>query len=79
MLTEKDPNDITYPYFAEYGVLMPLMKEENFDVWSQGIITLLNDRNMLANYSSQSSKRGEVFSKKNNTSHLVELIENVLS
>jgi glycosyltransferase involved in cell wall biosynthesis len=79
MLTEKDSNEITYPYFAEYGVLMPLMKEENFDVWSQGLITLLNDKNMLANYSSQSSKRSEVFSKENNTRHLVELIENILS
>lgn len=78
MLKEDYANELTYPYFAEYGILLPFLKVENFETWSKGISFLLKDKNRLVQYSLQGIKRAYTFSKERNAHRVVELVESVL-
>lgn len=79
MLAEEEPiKKIVYPYFADYGVLLPLLTERNYECWTKGISELLYDKAILDNYAGKSIKRAEVFSRKNNVQSIFELVDSVL-
>jgi glycosyltransferase involved in cell wall biosynthesis len=61
------------PEFAKYGVLMPLLREGNYnhnvDLWSQTLVKMITDKNLSRRYRNNSKERAmelseEVFIKK---------------
>jgi glycosyltransferase involved in cell wall biosynthesis len=77
MLTEGDFKNLTYPFFAKYGLLLPLLNERTFGVWISGVSALLEDKVRLREYSKLAIKRASDFSKKANATQVVELIESI--
>lgn len=77
MLTESGES-LPYPFFASYGLLLPLLNEKTFTLWSTGISELLDDERKRERYAIQSSLRAEDFSKGKNAMHTSKLIESVL-
>ena len=50
MLMEDDSKKLTYPYFASFGLLLPLLKQSTFSIWTEGISELLSNKNHRENY-----------------------------
>ena len=65
------------PFFAEYGILLPLLIKSNMDYWTETLIKLLSNQRRLAYYSSQSLKRAEAFSKERNINKIMDLIDSI--
>ncbi|HMG93394.1 MAG TPA: glycosyltransferase [Chryseolinea sp.] len=78
MLTDSVHENPTYPLFAKFGVLLPLLKKDTFNCWTEGLLTLLNNEAAMKEYSKQSVERGMSFAKSNNTHHVIDLVENAI-
>jgi glycosyltransferase involved in cell wall biosynthesis len=78
MITDRVNEKLTYPLFAKFGVLLPLLNKNTFDCWTEGLLTLLNNEAAMKEYSKQSVERGMSFSKSNNTHHVIDLVETAI-
>lgn len=79
MLCEKPNSDpLKFPYFGDYGVLLPLLNEQGIDLWSEGVRKLLCDKSIMENYSKQSLRRSNFFDLNRNTSLVIQLVKGLV-
>lgn len=79
MLTDTVHHKVDYPVFAQFGVLLPLLKRDTYDCWTDALLQLLNDKVTMSDYSERSVERSMRFSKKNNTHQILQLVDKVLA
>lgn len=72
-----DPAPINSAMFLEYGLLLPLLKDDNFKEWDVAIACLLQDGNALANYRKMSLARVTRFSERDFAKSLSELFSDL--
>jgi glycosyltransferase involved in cell wall biosynthesis len=78
MLMKDENEKIDLPFFAEFGLLLPILNDNSFNVWSDSIRTLLNSKEKLEHYSHRSVERANDFAQTKNAQHLIILTESVL-
>ncbi|HEY0653550.1 MAG TPA: glycosyltransferase [Chryseosolibacter sp.] len=80
MLTDDNMSQLqTSDFFAEHGVLLPLLNENTFPVWTETLCRLLTDKTMLQKYADRTTERARHFSKDENVHLVTELIESIVS
>jgi glycosyltransferase involved in cell wall biosynthesis len=78
MLMKDYQHNIELPIFADYGLLLPILKESTFDIWSQSIGDLLASEVKLCLYRSKSFERSVDFAQATNANQINELVASIL-
>jgi glycosyltransferase involved in cell wall biosynthesis len=78
MLMKDYQQKLDLPIFADYGLLLPILKESTFDIWSQSIQMLLASEEKLGYYREKSIERSKAFAQAANADRVTELVASLL-
>ncbi|NBW35242.1 MAG: glycosyltransferase [Cytophagia bacterium] len=78
MLSDSTDMKVVYPNFAEYGLLLPLLSKNTYSIWTNGVLDILKNKNLLKHYADQSRKRANDFSERNNSMLITKLVKSMI-
>ena len=79
MLQDDYTLEVELPCFTDYGLLLPILKENTYKIWNESVSALLNNPEKIATYSMKSRLRANDFSQERNAQHLFKLMNSVLN
>jgi glycosyltransferase involved in cell wall biosynthesis len=73
-LSDEIDSILNYPNYNQYGVLLPVLTNDKYQIWTDAVKNVLTNEMIKANYQRQSLVRAEFFSLEKNRHKIVDLV-----